>query len=1043
MEKLKFLVVEDDLFYQTYVNDLLAETGVDIINVSDGEAGLAAAVEEKPDLIITDIEIPKTQGFVLFKKLRERAETRDIPVIMMSGKVEKGLLDRHSRLSVHADGYLTKPFSGQVLIDMIREVIGEEFGFSEVLIPQEGEQTTDNTEIHEGDSIPGLSEFPPGDPGTFVEKREITVLVVDDSRYICDITTEFLEELGVRVETASDGESGYSMASELLPALVLLDVQIPDMNGFVVCEMLRRQEKTKDIPIVLMSAVVDEESFQRHSRLKYHADAYLQKPFMKSELHDLVSRFISAGEDVSENVESKTGYFFPTEDAAGGFGTDASESLTVDPALTEELNRTRADLEEKVYQGSILKADLESVKRERDQLEGELFELRKSVEVKNGGLQDKLTLATQRFEEARTRSEELSEMNRSLKEEIENLKERGISEDHGKDDVEDRQELLKEIQGLKRDLGAANAAKKEIEDQAQYLLEKRKQAGDHVTQGDESPKRNRMDQDVDPLMVQAQANSEVIGDLRKQLELSGTQVHELSDQLSDTTHKLSTALKELEELRSRHADLEKKSDDWRKEAEEKAGIETDLKDARRQLGRIFQTSEEVAELKARLDTEKELRALAEKEIRTLKDQIEESASQSEETRKVLEDNRKLTEELRQARQRSEELEKKFGQSTPEPMDQILHTEKNISQLETRLDQLEAVLSNTVQEAQNVLKEQQDRESTLEQSVESLMRSLDEERSAYRRDREDWSTREGELKEAFEDAIKESRRAASEGAARFYPMRIAGRTRTLEVVSRKNRYGIAAAAAIAAVILFAGGYYANKRSRPTLGTAVVTIQNEKSADNLQVEKVKPPETWIESPGPQKSYEELWRQNTVQSMSADMQIQATLHTREELVAAIEYTADREGWTRERTEKAMVDLDRTYNLSRSYYITVYSKNLKGGYPGYADNFEKHLALRDQNGREVRAQLPEELEGSKFITSRISAAGKEMNPDFLYEVGLTVAFPREELTRHPEGLQLLLYDIGAVPMRVLTWDMSELGSFSYNKPDAGEIEKAERKIA
>ena len=163
-----------------------------------------------------------------------------------------------------------------------------------------------------------------------------------------------------------------------------------------------------------------------------------------------------------------------------------------------------------------------------------------------------------------------------------------------------------------------------------------------------------------------------------------------------------------------------------------------------------------------------------------------------------------------------------------------------------------------------------------------------------------------------------------------------------------------------------------------------------------------------------------------MSADMQIQATLHTREELVAAIEYTADREGWTRERTEKAMVDLDRTYNLSRSYYITVYSKNLKGGYPGYADNFEKHLALRDQNGREVRAQLPEELEGSKFITSRISAAGKEMNPDFLYEVGLTVAFPREDLTRHPEGLQLLLYDIGAVPMRVLTWDMSELGSLS-----------------
>ena len=92
MPKLKFLVVEDDLFYQTYVNDLLAETGVDIINATDGEAGLSLAVAELPDLIITDIEIPKLQGFVFFKSLRERPETKHIPVIMMSGKVEKALL---------------------------------------------------------------------------------------------------------------------------------------------------------------------------------------------------------------------------------------------------------------------------------------------------------------------------------------------------------------------------------------------------------------------------------------------------------------------------------------------------------------------------------------------------------------------------------------------------------------------------------------------------------------------------------------------------------------------------------------------------------------------------------------------------------------------------------------------------------------------------------------------------------------------------------------------------------------------------------------
>lgn len=156
-----------------------------------------------------------------------------------------------------------------------------------------------------------------------------------------------------------------------------------------------------------------------------------------------------------------------------------------------------------------------------------------------------------------------------------------------------------------------------------------------------------------------------------------------------------------------------------------------------------------------------------------------------------------------------------------------------------------------------------------------------------------------------------------------------------------------------------------------------------------------------------------------------LQATFHTKQELEAAITYTASKEGWTTERVAKAMGDLARTYDLERSYYVTVYSKNLKGGYPGYADNFERHIALRDGSGVEVRAVLPEILERSKFITSRVSAAGKEMNPVFLYEVGLTVAFPKKELGQSPGGLQLVLYDVGAVPMRVLTWDM---GAVSYN---------------
>jgi DNA-binding response OmpR family regulator len=1168
MPKLKFLVIEDDLFYQTYVNDLLAETDVDIVNAQDGETGLAMAIAEKPDLIITDIEIPKIQGFVLFKTLRERPETKDIPVIMMSGKVEKALLDRHSKMSIHAEGYLPKPFSGQVLIDMIRNVMGEDFGFSEVVIASDDEGPIDQPEHSEAEGAPEISQFPEEDREVQPGKGEVTILVVDDSKYICDITRDFLEELGVSTETAFDGETGYKAASDLLPDLVLLDVQMPNLNGFVVCEMLRKQEETKNIPIILMSAVVDDESFQRHSKLRYHADAYLQKPFMKSELHELVRRFTSLGDSALKDVESKTGFFVPPDDVGGHGESPVAAAPTIDPKLVEELQQARSDLEDKVALESQLKADLEGMKKANDQLEAELFELRKTVEGREGGLQNKLTLATQRFEEARTESERLAEENKTLQnkleevssddkgreeleelardlsatkeklsatkeelsarvsenqaltdkvkdaessvelkaqltelgakleqasamtlemenrnklleKEIDELKEREVSETGSGDVEEDREELQKEIENLKRDLGAAIEAKKEIEDQARSLLENMEQEDDSALLQNELERSREQNQELVSRISEAESKVKRLDEMQSQLEKAQSESDELRRQLSAVpddastelatlNDKLSAALEkiesleeerdkpsespeELEELRSKNVELEKLSEELKKEgeesrklaasetetrmdlegrlesqAEEKARLEGELEEARRQLDEHEAEDDRIVDLENRLEAERELRSSAESEIEVLKAEFEEPGSADEKVELLEKNNKELKAALRETRKRCEQLEKEAVQRRARQVDESPEAEIDTIHLDERLDKLEDALEKTVREAQTILKEQRDRESDLEESVESLMRSLEEERSAYGKDRQAWSAKEGELKEAFEDALRESRRLIGEEAARLFPMHIPKRSRPLEVVTRTSKYGIAAAAAVAALVLFAGGYFAKSRTSDTPGQAVKPVQSMSTAPEQQIPAGQPPVPWIARSGPEDTYEELWRRNTVQSVSDDMMIQATLHTRDELETAIKYTADKEGWTNERTQKAMADMAKTYNLSGSYYITVYSKNLKSGYPGYADNFERHIALRDHSGREVRAHLPGELEGSKFITSRVSAAGKEMNPVFLYEVGLTVAFSRKELTGKPEGLQLVLYDIGAVPMRVLTWDMSGMGSLS-----------------
>jgi len=653
MPKLKFLVVEDDLFYQTYMNDLLAETDVDIVNASDGEAGLAMAIAERPDLIITDIEIPKIQGFVLFKALRERPDTKDIPVIMMSGKVEKALLDRHSKLNIHADGYLVKPFSGQVLIDMIRDVVGKDFGFSEVVIASDGEDTVDHPDPADANGAPEISQFPVEDSEVREREEELTVLVVDDSRYICDITVDFLKELGVRAETASDGETGFKLASDLLPALVLLDVQMPNLNGFVVCEMLRKQEETKNIPIVLMSAVVDDESFQRHSKLRYHADAYLQKPFMKSELHELVRRFTYLGQSAAEDVESKTGFFIPLEGDGSGV-TAGSAAGAIDPKLVEELKQARSELEEKVALESQLIVEMEGVKKNKEQLEAELFDLRKTVEGKESGLQDKLTLVTHRFEETRKELERLAEENRKLEvtlkeissdekgteefetleeklrdtqkelsdrvnenleltdklkeaesnvelkgqltefgarledanaqalemenrnklleEEIKHLKEEKSLDAASEIGDDGREDFQKQIEGLKRDLTAATAAKKEIEDQAKSLLENRGNTDEVTILKGDLEKTRKENQEFVSRIAEAEAKVKWLDELQSELEKVRSESKELRIQLDaapeDTNAELTTLKDKLSAALNRTQSLEKEIDSMSSTQEE-------------------------------------------------------------------------------------------------------------------------------------------------------------------------------------------------------------------------------------------------------------------------------------------------------------------------------------------------------------------------------------------------------------------------------------------------------------------------------------------
>ncbi len=119
----------------------------------------------------------------------------------------------------------------------------------------------------------------------------LTVLTVDDERDVTDLIRFHLSRIGLTVLTAANGRQALGAIEARRPDLVLLDLMLPDIDGFGVCEILRRQPETATIPIILLTAWSTSDA--RHLGLELGALDYLTKPFSPKELVERVQRTLA------------------------------------------------------------------------------------------------------------------------------------------------------------------------------------------------------------------------------------------------------------------------------------------------------------------------------------------------------------------------------------------------------------------------------------------------------------------------------------------------------------------------------------------------------------------------------------------------------------------------------------------------------------------------------------------------------------------------------------------------------------------------------
>jgi two-component system cell cycle response regulator DivK len=119
----RILVVDDQEDLRGVLRDLLAGSGYTVIEAADGEAGVAKAKSDRPDLILMDIQMPVIDGYEATRRIKDDSDLKQIPIVAVSSFAMKG--DEEKARAAGCDHYVTKPYSPMQLLRLIRGFLGD------------------------------------------------------------------------------------------------------------------------------------------------------------------------------------------------------------------------------------------------------------------------------------------------------------------------------------------------------------------------------------------------------------------------------------------------------------------------------------------------------------------------------------------------------------------------------------------------------------------------------------------------------------------------------------------------------------------------------------------------------------------------------------------------------------------------------------------------------------------------------------------------------------------------------------------------------
>ena len=266
LDGLAMLVVDDNESNRRIVREMLQSAGVGVDEAPDADAGLerlrhAAAAGTPYALMILDAQMPGPDGFELAGMVRSDAALRGTRLLMLTSAAQRGDAQRCRDRGIN--GYLAKPVSRSDLLDLVSGVLGA------AMAEGRGEpaEVITRHRIHES-------------------RRRLKILLADDNTVNQEIAATMLRKRGYDVDVVENGRLAVERVSATRYDLVLMDIEMPELDGYRASEQIRAIPECRDLPIVALTGNVRPDERERGAA--HGMNAYLSKPFKPFELFTTV-----------------------------------------------------------------------------------------------------------------------------------------------------------------------------------------------------------------------------------------------------------------------------------------------------------------------------------------------------------------------------------------------------------------------------------------------------------------------------------------------------------------------------------------------------------------------------------------------------------------------------------------------------------------------------------------------------------------------------------------------------------------------------------